>query len=92
MPIRRLTPVELREKREKGLCYNCDKKYHATHRCRSKFLLLMGTDDEDDELNDDTFIHEQPGEVVTADISSLNALTGQSNPRSLRVLGIVASY
>ena len=80
MPIRRLTPVELREKREKGLCYNCDKKYHATHRCRSKFLLLMGTDDEDDEPSDDTFIHEQPGEVVTADISSLNALTGQSNP------------
>ncbi|KAH9646732.1 hypothetical protein KPL70_024964 [Citrus sinensis] len=91
LPIRRLTPAELREKREKGLCYNCDKKYHATHRCRSKFLLLMGTDDEDAEPSDDTFIHEQPEEVVTADISSLNALIGQSNPRSLRVLGIVAS-
>ncbi|KAH9782770.1 hypothetical protein KPL71_009054 [Citrus sinensis] len=92
LPIRRLTPAELREIREKRLCYNCDKKYHATHRCRSKFLLLMGTDDEDDEPSDDTFIHEQPEEVVTADISSLNALTGQSNPRSLRVLGILASY
>ena len=30
---------------------------------------------------------EQTKEVVTADISSLNALAGQSNPRSLRVVG-----
>ncbi|KAH9678316.1 hypothetical protein KPL71_025660 [Citrus sinensis] len=45
LPIRRLTPAELRDKREKGLCYNCDQKYSANHRCRSKFLLLMGTDD-----------------------------------------------
>ena len=92
LPIRRLTPAELREKREKGLCYNCDQKYSATHRCRSKFLLLMGTDDEDDEPSEDAFSHAQPDEVVTADISSLNALAGQTNPRSLRVLGTVASY
>ncbi|KAH9681933.1 hypothetical protein KPL71_027145 [Citrus sinensis] len=92
LPIRRLTPAELREKREKGLCYNCDQKYSATHRCRSKFLLLMGMDDEDDEPSEDAFSHAQPDEVVTADISSLNALAGQTNPRSLRVLGTVASY
>ena len=48
LPIRRLTPAELREKKEKGLCYNCDKKYSSTPRCRSKLLLLMGTDDKED--------------------------------------------
>ncbi|KAH9667504.1 hypothetical protein KPL70_021062 [Citrus sinensis] len=92
LPIHRLTPTELGEKRDKGLCYNCDQKYSATHRCRSKFLLLIGTDDEDDEPSEDAFSHAQPDEVVTADISSLNALAGQTNPRSLRVLGTVASY
>ena len=47
LPIRRLSPAELRDKREKGLCYNCDQKYSSNHRCRSKFLILMGTDDDD---------------------------------------------
>ena len=49
LPIRRLSPVELKEKRDKGLCYNCDQKYSANHHCRSKFLLLLGTNDDDSE-------------------------------------------
>ncbi|KAH9775893.1 hypothetical protein KPL71_006536 [Citrus sinensis] len=77
LPIRRLTPAELRDKRENGLCYNCDKKYSANHHCRSKFLLLMGTDD---------------NELPSWDISSLNALAGQINPRSLRLVGKVGSH
>nr|GMD95413.1 Retrovirus-related Pol polyprotein from transposon 297 [Ipomoea batatas] len=48
LPIRRLTPQEIREKRAKGLCYNCDQRYTANHHCQSKFLLLLGTDDNDD--------------------------------------------
>ena len=92
LPIRRLTPAELRDKREKWLCYNCDKKYSANHRCRSKFLLLMGTDDEECDPGEDMNVIEQTEEVVTADISSLNALAGQSNPRSLRVLGEINGH
>ncbi|KAH9678818.1 hypothetical protein KPL71_025874 [Citrus sinensis] len=92
LPICRLTPAELRDKREKGLCYNCDKKYSANHRCRSKFLLLMGTDDEERDPGEEGNIIEHTEEVVTADISSLNALAGQSNPRSLRVLGEIKGH
>ncbi|KAH9738515.1 hypothetical protein KPL71_018818 [Citrus sinensis] len=92
LPIRRLSPAELRDKREKGLCYNCDQKYSSNHRCRSKFLLLMGTDD--DELEPKN--NEEPSELVdagiTGDISSLNALAGQANPRSLRLIGAIASH
>ena len=29
---RRLTPQQLEEKREKGLCYNCDSKYTKGHK------------------------------------------------------------
>ena len=92
LPIRRLTPTELREKREKGLCYNCDKKYSANHRCRSKFLLLLGTDDIDEDTDDDGVATEPAEDLVTGDISSLNALAGQSNPRSLRVVGEFGSH
>ncbi|XP_015387832.1 uncharacterized protein LOC107177859 [Citrus sinensis] len=92
LPIRRLSPAELREKREKGLCYNCDKKYSSNHRCRNKFLLLMGTDDEELDPQD----NEEPSELVddgiTGDISSLNALAGQANPRSLRLIGEIDSH
>ncbi|KAH9666823.1 hypothetical protein KPL70_020805 [Citrus sinensis] len=92
LPIRRLSSAELCDKREKGLCYNCDKKYSNNHLCRSKFLLLMGTDDEELEPKN----NEEPSELVdagiTGDISSLNALAGQANPRSLRLIGEIDSH
>ena len=79
--------MELKEKRDKGLCYNCNQKYNANHHCRSKFLLLLGTYDDDSEPSEESILLEQTEKVVTTDISSLNALAGQSNPRSLRVIG-----
>ncbi|KAH9679851.1 hypothetical protein KPL71_026303 [Citrus sinensis] len=51
----------------------------ANHRCRSKFLLLMGTDDEECDPGEDMNVIEQTEEVVTADISSLNALAGHTH-------------
>ena len=42
-PIQCFSPMELLEKREKGLCYNCDQKWSSAHKCKSKFLLLLGT-------------------------------------------------
>ncbi|KAH9646382.1 hypothetical protein KPL70_024860 [Citrus sinensis] len=90
LPIKRLSPQELREKREKGLCYNCDQKWSNSHRCRSKFLLLLGTEDVDEAMGPP--INSEISDVVeetiiTGDISSLNALAGQNTPRSLRLLG-----
>nr|KYP42756.1 hypothetical protein KK1_035826 [Cajanus cajan] len=45
LPIKRLSPTQLQERRAQGLCFNCDAKYHPGHKCQPpKFLLLM-TDD-----------------------------------------------
>ena len=90
LPIKRLSPQELREKREKGLCYNCDQKWSNSHRCRSKFLLLLGTEDVDEAMGPP--INSEISDVVeetiiTGDISSLNALAGQNTHRSLRLIG-----
>ena len=92
LPIRRLTPAELHDKREKGLCYNCDKKYSANHRCRSKFLFLMGTDDNELASCEQELPPDSVEEVIIGDISSLNALAGQINPRSLCLVGEVSSH
>lgn len=92
LPVHRFSAAELRDKREKGICYNCDQKWSSGHKCRSKFLLLLGTADDDDEAPPDS---PTPTEfttddtVISGDISSLNALAGQGNPRSLRLLGYV---
>ncbi|XP_031120513.1 uncharacterized protein LOC116023654 [Ipomoea triloba] len=93
LPIRRLTPQEIREKRAKGLCYNCDQRYTANHRCQSKFLLLLGTDDNDD-LGDVATVNAEdatpPDDLaLLGDISSLNSMAGPGNPRSLRLWGVV---
>ena len=35
----RFTPQKLEEKREKGLCYNCDSKCTKDHKCAEKKIL-----------------------------------------------------
>ena len=49
--------------------------------------MLLGTNDDDSDLSEESPLLEQTEEIVIMDISSLNALVGQSNPRSLRVIG-----
>ena len=39
-PIR-LTPQQLEEKRAKGLCYGCDRKYTKGHKCAEKKLFYI---------------------------------------------------
>jgi hypothetical protein len=67
MRRRFLTPAEMAERREQGLCFNCEEKFTPSHRCKRLFLLLSPSDGSDDEeliLEDD-----RPG-------ISLYALTG----------------
>ena len=37
----RLTPQHLDEKRAKGLCYNCDRKYTKGNKCAKKKLIYI---------------------------------------------------
>lgn len=39
----------MQERREMGLCYYCDEKFHAGHRCnRPKIFLLEGLEEEEE--------------------------------------------
>nr|GLL25459.1 uncharacterized protein LOC109154292 [Ipomoea trifida] len=90
LPVRRLSAAEIRDKRSKGLCYNCDKKWSNSHRCQSRFLMLLGMEEDDpvcqEEVTpqDDQFTEAM---LITADISTLNSLSGMNTPRSLRLWG-----
>lgn len=46
IPLRRLSPAKLASRRDKGLCFTCDEKYHRGHKCPSRAFLLIGDEDE----------------------------------------------
>lgn len=37
----RLSPLEQRERRAKGLCFNCDEHYSDTHVCKKPFMAIL---------------------------------------------------
>ncbi|XP_058078836.1 uncharacterized protein LOC131227133 [Magnolia sinica] len=50
VPVQRLSPLQMKERRAKGLCYNCDDKWGPGHKCKSARLFIMEwADSEEDE-------------------------------------------
>ena len=78
----RLTPQQLEERREKGLCFNCDNKYSKGHKCGEKKLIYIdceGEDVEDQEPSQNEEIEEITQEEITPTISC-HALAGILHP------------
>ena len=44
----RLIPQQLEEKRAKGLCYSCDRKYTKVHKCAEKKLFYIDCEEEEE--------------------------------------------
>ena len=44
----RLTPQQLDEIREKGLCFNCDTNYSKGHKCGEKKLFYIDCEEEEE--------------------------------------------
>lgn len=101
-PIRRLTPTQMQEHREKGLCYNCDEKYHYGHKCSKPTLYLLegleNTFEEEKEFTAEGQVAviqspavsdeatEECGELLKV---SLHAIVGANSPQTMRVRGKV---
>lgn len=54
--------------------------------------MLLGTDDDEDEPDPPSEPLDHLDEAILGDISSLNTLAGQSNPRSLCLYGEVGNH
>ncbi|XP_061347662.1 uncharacterized protein LOC133293140 [Gastrolobium bilobum] len=91
LPIKRFPPEEIAKKRELGLCYTCDEKWTARHRCKSQILLLFGEiEEETPELEEEiVWTPNIPGESIEA---SLHALSGSLNPRALILEAKLAAH
>ncbi|XP_034693910.1 uncharacterized protein LOC117920466 [Vitis riparia] len=84
--FRRITNQEARERREKGLCYDCDKKFVAGHSCERPQLFMiedfphMNTEDVEG-----AHPEQEPHEVIPE--ISFHAIAGTEHPQTIRVLG-----
>lgn len=97
-PVKLLSPAELQARREKGLCYNCDERWTAGHRCKRQFHLLVAIP-ETPELSDDVLTemlltpqpNPNPNTLPDPDTQldtqqaqiSLHALLGHTIPQTL---------
>lgn len=84
--------VEIKDKRDRGLCYNCDKKWSSFHLCQNKFLLLLSAKDDEDAFPIEEHIEVVGDETIVSDISSLHTLSGKHTSRSLQLAGSILGH
>jgi len=82
----------LEEKRERGLCYNCDNKYNKGHKCVEKKLFYIDyaeEEEKDQETSKQEYIHQEPTpekEEMNPTISC-NALDEITTPQTINIEG-----
>ncbi|XP_068662886.1 uncharacterized protein [Aristolochia californica] len=76
--IRKLTGMEMADRRAKNLCYNCDKIYRAGHQCKRLFWLELEAWAEEEKPTEDTPKDVEP-EI------SLHAIIGQKSAKTMQV-------
>jgi len=97
LPIRQISPNQMQERREKGLCYYCDDKYHIGHKCsRPRVYLLEGLMIEEGAVPIDQEGQIQEGEALEAPEEggelleiSLHAIMGAPVPKTMRLIGYI---
>ncbi|PIN11759.1 hypothetical protein CDL12_15625 [Handroanthus impetiginosus] len=92
IPVRRLlTAAEMKARRERNLCYNCDETYTPGHSCKQRQLFVMMPEEEEEAYNQDIGCDDECIEEILLDDSkvSLNALNVHVSNKSIRLKGVV---
>ncbi|RVW22785.1 putative polygalacturonase [Vitis vinifera] len=84
--IRRLSPTELKERRDKGLCFNCDEKFALGHQCK-KLFLIQGCWLEEDSGDGIRDIEEKEDKDELE--ISLHAMAGSPAPQTMQIHGVI---
>ncbi|TXG63871.1 hypothetical protein EZV62_010865 [Acer yangbiense] len=86
LPVRRLSPTELQERRAKGLCYNCNERFVPSDRCKKLFLIELCEAEGDGDVVMEEEDTEQTFLINMPEIS-LHAISGSRAPETMRVRG-----
>ena len=85
----RLTPQQLEERKEKGLCFNCDNKYNKGHKCGEKKLFYIDCEEEEEQKHEqEPSQDENVGSISSEELTptiSCNALAGINTPQTLKI-------
>ncbi|XP_068475195.1 uncharacterized protein [Phaseolus vulgaris] len=85
---RNLTPTYMSERRAKGLCYFCDEPYSMEHSLVHKKLQIHVMEMDNDDINVKDTINEEREPTQSAEPQiSVNALTGVTRLRTMRITG-----
>nr|KYP45909.1 hypothetical protein KK1_032523 [Cajanus cajan] len=89
IPIKRLTSQQMQERRDAGLCYNCDEKFFPGHKCATPrfFLLLCDKDLSNPGLVPDSIL--PMGEPALHFQLSPQALASSPSPQTLKFHGSI---
>ncbi|KAK2983097.1 hypothetical protein RJ640_009836 [Escallonia rubra] len=87
LPVKRLTPAELSERRAKGLCFNCNEKFGPGHRCKKLFLIEGGWSEDEEEKDDEKERELETNEGEEVPEISIHAMCGAKAPQTMRVKG-----
>ena len=86
-PIRRLSWEEMQRRRAQNLCFNCNDRFTAGHKCQgSRLLMLEGCNDTDTLLCDNVLDEQLPQEQydeLTGPSITLHALSGLTAPKTM---------
>lgn len=91
--FRRLTEAKYQDKRSRGLCFRCDKKFHRGHECEQKSLQVLLLADEEDSFQMDDSPPPSPdsGDMGSTEETlatlSLNSLVGISSTHTMKLVG-----
>jgi hypothetical protein len=89
----------MKERRDKGLCYYCDEKWIPGHKCKSLYLM-SGLEIPQDDTAEDVYYDSTDGIEPVLEFEvleckdpeiSLNAISGSSGSKSMRIVGVLQS-
>jgi hypothetical protein len=78
----------LKERKTKGLCFNCDSKYRKGHKCGEKKLLYINCEEEEEEPSQDENVEDISSKELTTMISC-NALPRIITRQTLKIEGYI---
>lgn len=99
-PTKRLSNAEFQARRENGLCFQCEEKYHAGHRRKVKeqkelrMLVVKEMGEELEIIEDEHFDVETEAQTIEIEKVenmnielSINSIVGLSNPGTMKLKG-----
>lgn len=72
-PIKKLSYVEMRARKKKGLCYNCDETFKLGHKCKQQqcYMLVVEEEEEEEFFHDSKIVLEGGEEDMEISVHAL---------------------